>query len=264
MILILVFVGWFVLEQNTIKTELISVKGAPDAFSGYRIVVISDLHAKQFGAGNEKLLEKVAELRPDMIALIGDLLDETSEFADIPSLAAGLSAITDTYYVTGNHEWAMVGHVPELKELLRDNGVTVLTNEHRILERNGAQILLVGVDDPNGPADQKSIKEVVANARADAKKGTYVLLLAHRNNLYEQYAESRVDLTLSGHAHGGLVRLPFTDGLIGPRREWLPEYTAGLYQLEVGQMVVSRGLGGKPPAFRLFNRPDLPLVILQT
>lgn len=73
-----------------------------------------------------------------------------------------------------------------------------------------------------------------------------------------------MDLTLAGHSHGGLIRLPFTDGLIGPQREFLPEYTAGRYDLEVGQMVVSRGLGNQFPAFRLFNRPHLPLVILES
>ena len=67
-----------------------------------------------------------------------------------------------------------------------------------------------------------------------------------------------MDLTLAGHAHGGLIRLPGTDGLVGPKREILPHYTAGLYDLSYGQMVVSRGLGNQFPCFRLFNRPDVP------
>ena len=91
----------------------------------------------------------------------------------------------------------------------------------------------------------------------------YTILLSHRNNHYAQYAEARADLTLSGHAHGGLIRLPGTDGLIGPKRELWPAYTAGLYDLDYGQMVVSRGLGNQFPCFRLFNRPDVPLVVLE-
>ena len=91
----------------------------------------------------------------------------------------------------------------------------------------------------------------------------YTVLLSHRNNHYAQYAEARADLTLSGHAHGGLIRLPGTDGLIGPKRELWPTYTAGLYDLDYGQMVVSRGLGNQFPCFRLFNRPDVPLVVLE-
>ena len=88
------------------------------------------------------------------------------------------------------------------------------------------------------------------------------ILLSHRNNHYEQYTQARVDLTLAGHAHGGLIRLPGTDGLVGPKRELFPQYTAGLYDLSYGQMVVSRGLGNQFPCFRLLNRPDVPLVVL--
>ena len=90
----------------------------------------------------------------------------------------------------------------------------------------------------------------------------YEILLSHRNNHYEQYALARVDLTLAGHAHGGLIRLPGTDGLVGPKRELFPQYTAGLYDLSYGQMGVSRGLGNQFPCFRLLNRPDVPLVVL--
>ena len=90
----------------------------------------------------------------------------------------------------------------------------------------------------------------------------YEILLSHRNNHYEQYTQARVDLTLAGHAHGGLIRLPGTDGLVGPKRELFPQYTAGLYDLSYGQMVVSRGLGNQFPCFRLLNRPDVPLVVL--
>ena len=101
-----------------------------------------------------------------------------------------------------------------------------------------------------------------ATVRAE-QGAVYTVLLSHRNNHYAQYAEARADLTLSGHAHGGLIRLPGTAGLIGPKRELWPAYTAGLYDLDYGQMVVSRGLGNQFPCFRLFNRPDVPLVVLE-
>ena len=92
--------------------------------------------------------------------------------------------------------------------------------------------------------------------------GTYSLLLSHRPELLDTYAASPVDLVFTGHAHGGLIRLPGTDGLVGPKRELFPQYTAGLYDLSYGQMVVSRGLGNQFPCFRLLNRPDVPLVVL--
>ena len=120
---------------------------------------------------------------------------------------------------------------------------------------------LVGAEDPNGYADQPTVAQLLDQVRAE-QGAVYTILLSHRNNHYAQYAEARADLTLSGHAHGGLIRLPGTDGLIGPKRELWPAYTAGLYDLDYGQMVVSRGLGNQFPCFRLFNRPDVPLSLI--
>jgi predicted MPP superfamily phosphohydrolase len=121
----------------------------------------------------------------------------------------------------------------------------------------------MGLDDPNGMADQKTVGELAAELRKKQGDG-FILLLAHRNNKADAYAAAGIDLTLAGHAHGGLIRLPFTDGLIGPSREWLPTYTAGLYKLKYGQMVVSRGLGNGERTLRLLNRPHIPLVILHS
>lgn len=251
-------------QQNLIQTEVIpvSAENLPDGFDGMRIVIVSDLHGKEFGEDSGGLLKAVRKLDPDLIAVTGDLIEQSDQIAMVPALARGLSAIAPTYYVTGNHEWA-IRIVPDLLTVLKANGVIPLSNETVTLERDGQRIFLMGSDDPNGPADQKSITEMMCELRRTQGDG-FVLLLAHRNNKADDYAAAGIDLTLAGHAHGGLIRLPFTDGLIGPNREWLPTYTAGLYQLRYGQMVVSRGLGNVGRTLRLFNRPDLPLVVLHT
>lgn len=251
-------------QQNLIQTEEIEVAapGLPQAFNGYRIAVVSDVHGKEFGQDNERLLRAVRELQPDLIAVTGDLVERSEQLEMIPALARGLSGIAPTYYVTGNHEWA-AKVVPEVRELLRENGVLPLSNETVNLERDGQKIYLMGADDPNGPADQKTVAEMVLDLRRTQGTG-FILLLAHRNNKPAVYSDAGVDLTLAGHGHGGLVRLPFTDGLVGTNHDFFPTYTAGLYRLEYGQMVVSRGLGNVGRSLRLFNRPHLPLVILRT
>ena len=253
-------VGWFWWQQNGLSSETITVSSAPDGFAGYRIAVVSDLHAKEFGEGNRVLLDYVRDLEPDLVAVVGDILHEPDQMSMIPAVAKGLAAIAPTYYVTGNHEWA-AGVVRELEPLLEQCGVTVLSNEYVMLERNGDRIALLGAEDSNGYADQKTVQELADQVRQE-QGAVYEILLSHRNNHYEQYAQARVDLTLAGHAHGGLIRLPGTDGLVGPKRELFPQYTAGLYDLSYGQMVVSRGLGNQFPCFRLLNRPDVPLVVL--
>ena len=254
-------VGFFWWQQNGLSSETISVPSAPDGFAGYRIAVISDLHGKEFGEGNEKLLDYVRDLDPDCIAVVGDLLHEEEQLAMVPAVARGLAAVAPTYYVTGNHEWA-AGVAPELEELLVSCGVHVLSNEYVMLEQGGDRIALLGAEDANGYADQLTVADLAQEVRA-REGAVYTILLSHRNNHYEQYAAAGIDLTLAGHAHGGLIRLPGTDGLIGPKRELLPDYTAGLYDLDYGQMAVSRGLGNQFPCFRLFNRPDVPLIILE-
>lgn len=254
-------VGFFWWQQNGLSSETISVPSAPDGFAGYRIAVISDLHGKEFGEGNEKLLDYVRDLEPDCIAVVGDLLHEEEQLAMVPAVARGLAAVAPTYYVTGNHEWA-AGVAPELEELLVSCGVHVLSNEYVMLEQGGDRIALLGAEDANGYADQPTVADLAQEVRA-REGAVYTILLSHRNNHYEQYAAAGIDLTLAGHAHGGLIRLPGTDGLIGPKRELWPDYTAGLYDLDHGQMAVSRGLGNQFPCFRLFNRPDVPLIVLE-
>jgi len=262
LLLLSLLLAFFWCEQNLIQTEVIEAPGEPEAFDGLRIALVSDLHGKEFGEDNEILLEKIKKLHPDIIAVTGDLVHDTAQFPIITPLAEGLCAIAPTYYVTGNNEWA-THEVPKIKELLKAGGVTVLSNEYVLFQREGQKVALLGADDKNGYADQKTIQQLADEAREKEGADAFLLLLSHRNNRYQTYAEAEIDLTLSGHAHGGQVRLPFTDGLIGPHREWFPEYTAGRYALSYGDMIVSRGLGDKWPAFRLFNRPDLPLVILR-
>ncbi len=254
---------WFLDQQERIQTEAFSVTSArlPAAFDGFRIVQVSDLHGKQFGADSARLLEQIAGLEPDLIAITGDLVDQTLQLENIPALARGLAAIAPTYYVTGNHEWG-IRQAAEVKLLLEQNGVTPLSNQAVTLEREGQTILLVGVDDPNGPYDQKTGPEL----RAELPEESYTILLSHRDTV-EEYGSWGYDLVLCGHGHGGVVRIPFVDrGVLGTGRTLFPEYDGGLYALPGGgACVVSRGLGSNTVpfhAFRLFNRPHLPVITL--
>jgi len=235
----------------------------PQGFDGCRIVVLSDLHGAEFGEGNRDLFEAVADQDPELIFYLGDIEDRyRGPVAGYPeAVAAGLSEIAPTYYVTGNHEWA-IGDVPELKERLEAGGMTVLSNESLPLERNGERIVLAGIDDPNGRADQKTPEALASEVRAQYGDPCW-LLLAHRNDRFEaQYSLLGADLVLSGHGHGGVIRLPFTDGLLSTDRTLFPSYTAGLYEANGSQVFVTRGLGNSGPTLRLFNRPELAVLTL--
>jgi predicted MPP superfamily phosphohydrolase len=173
-----------------------------------------------------------------------------------------LLAIAPVYYVTGNHEWAL-GDVRTLKKTLREVGWTVLDNRRAVIEQDGAAILLAGIDDPNGYADQKSPETVASELYAE-HGDPFWILLAHRNNRFEsQYSLLGADLTISGHGHGGMIRLPFTDGLLSVERTLFPSYTAGFYEANGETVFVSRGLGNSGPSLRLLNRPQVAVVTLR-
>ena len=235
----------------------------PEGFDGCRIAVLSDLHGAEFGENNQELFTAVAQESPDYIVYLGDLEDHyrgpAASYAE--TVAAGLTAIAPTYYVTGNHEWG-IGDVPALKETLAAHGVSVLSNQFVPLERNGDIIVLAGIDDPNGYADQKTPEEVATEIYASYGDPFWVLL-AHRNNLFApQYSLLGADLVVSGHGHGGIIRLPFTDGLLSVDRTFFPFYTAGLYEENGSCLFVTRGLGNSGPTLRLFNRPEVAVLTL--
>ena len=159
---VLAAMGWYenytvrVLEQPIVSARL------PEGFDGFRIVQISDLHAREFGKDNEHLVDLVRAAKPDLIALTGDLADEDTPLPSLRPLLAGLTALAPVYYVTGNHEWVISRAVRQaLYGLLDSSGVIRLENDYRVLERDRQRLVIAGVDDPNGPADQKTAPELI-------------------------------------------------------------------------------------------------------
>lgn len=258
--------AFFHWSNHTLEVETFTYVSSelPEGFDGCTIVQLSDLHGAEFGENNETLLEAVRAASPDYIFLTGDLLDQyrRTPRSYAVELCAALAEIAPTYYITGNHEWAL-GDVRSLKDEIAATGVVVLSNEYTRLERGGDMILLAGIDDPNGFADQKTPEKLAQELHAEYGD-PFWLLLAHRNNYFvKQYAYLGADLTISGHAHGGLIRLPYTDGLIGVERDFFPNFTAGFYEVDGAKLFVSRGLGNSGRTFRLFNRPQVAVLRLE-
>lgn len=236
----------------------------PAAFSGLRIAQLSDLHGARFGRGNAGLLDAVRRAQPDLIALTGDLADEVAGLDGLPELLAGLRDIAPVFYVTGNHEWVCTREMRQtLFDMLDAAGAVRLRDSYRVLTGGGARMVVAGVDDPNGPAERKTPAELVREIREKEGESAYILMLAHRNDQLELWAELGVDAVLSGHAHGGIVRLPVIGPVFGTHYEFFPEYTAGVYTQARTQLVVSRGLGPSHRLpLRICNPPELTVVTL--
>jgi predicted MPP superfamily phosphohydrolase len=233
----------------------------PDAFDGYRILIVSDLHSAVFGKGNSRLISSSKGAKPDIIAITGDLIDDTGQLPIVLPAVQALSEFAPVYFVSGNHEWDS-GETRELFAALDELGVTVLRNRSVELTRGGSSIALTGIEDKNGPADMRTPDEVFSRMR-DAFGDEFSVTLIHRNNYLDLLSDLGTDLILCGHAHGGIIRLPFTDGLID-HPGLFPTYTNGVYTKGDTTMLVSRGLGNVYGIPRLFNNPHLPVAVLRT
>lgn len=255
------FLLWGNCSLQTTETALVS-PALPPAFDGLRIVELADLHGRVFGRGSRRLLAAVRRAEPDLICIDGDLFDEHTDLAMLPPLLRGLCAIAPVYYVTGNHEW----RVPGLRGILaqmRACGVTVLQDDWRVLRRGEDALIVAGTDDPCGPAERKTPAELIADIRAETGEAAFLLLLTHRNDQLPQWSALGVQAVLAGHCHGGVVRLPFVGGLFGTDRRLFPAWDAGLYRQGETALYVSRGLGYTNVHFRLFNRPEVAVIVLR-
>ena len=235
------------------ETYFVSAARLPAAFSGLRITLLTDLHGKE----PKGLYEAVAAAKPDLIAISGDLIDERSDPETVYPLLTKLTALAPTYFVTGNHEWVR-DDTEDLLKAIEKTGVTVLRNDFLTMERDGQTLVLAGGEDPNSYEDLEKPADFVARIRAAVPGDPYIVMLYHRNNTLDLWATLGVDLVLSGHGHGGVVRLPLVGGVFGVDRRFFPKDCEGVYTASRTTQVVSRGLGG----IRLFNRPHLPTVVL--
>lgn len=267
-VVFLALIIWTIWGNTALELNTYTVRAEtlPEAFGGFRIAQVSDLHNAQMGDENEKLISMLREAEPDIIAITGDLIDSRNTNIEIAlQFAEKAMEIAPCYYVTGNHE-ARVSAYDELKSGLTELGVVILENERIELERNGQTLALLGVDDPSFQTDywygddetvmKNNLQPLVDEGDA------YTVLLSHRPELLDIYAQCGVDLVLSGHAHGGQFRLPFVGGLVAPNQGLFPQYDTGLYEKDGTTMLVSRGIGNSIFPFRFNNRPEVAVVEL--
>ncbi len=258
-ILLVLFLYW---QNNDIVTTNISYtnKKIPSAFNGYVIVQISDLHNMRFGTEQSDLIGKVKKAEPDMIVITGDMIDNMHmDIAVALEFAREAIKIAPVYYIPGNHE-ARIEDYAGLARSLSDLGVILLENEKTLIELNQSTIELMGIIDPFfSPASQSLSSLNIQNTNS------FKILLSHRPELIKFYAAKNIDLVFTGHAHGGQIRIPFTNiGLIAPDQGFFPKYTSGIYVESNTTEIVSRGLGNSAFPFRVFNRPEIIVVTLQS
>lgn len=235
---------------------------SPKLTAEVRLAVVTDFHSSD---NAEKVAAMVASCAPDAVLLVGDMFDDDT--ANRPtertlSLMRQLSALYPCYYVSGNHE-AWTGEMDALYQQTEEAGVMVLRMSSGVLTVRGQRIALCGIPDPyemvfsGAPDTEEQIRQAMENVDS----ADFIVLLTHRPELLAKYAQFPLDLVVSGHAHGGQVRIPgVLNGLYAPNQGWFPKLAGGAYTQDGTTLIVSRGLAVRTRLPRIFNRPEVVLV----
>lgn len=246
-------------ERLILRTYTVA---SPKLTAEVRLAVVTDFHSSD---NADDVAAMVASCAPDAVLLVGDLFDDDTQNRPTErtlSLMRQLSAQYPCYYVSGNHE-AWTGEMDALYQQTEEAGVTVLRMSSGVLTVRGQRIALCGVPDPyemvfSGAPDTE---EQLRQALEDVDSADFTVLLAHRPELLAKYAQFPLDLVVSGHAHGGQVRIPgVLNGLYAPNQGWFPKLAGGAYTQDGTTLIVSRGLAVRTRLPRIFNRPEVVLV----
>ena len=246
--IIFIFIGIFILmylyikyNVNTLEVTkyVVENKKVPKEFDGYNIVQISDLHSKLFGENNKKLIQKIKSLNPDIVVVTGDLIDgENNNYKD---------EYKD--YFNKLHQIDFVNLDNNKVEIVKGDsninlyGLTVPYSCYKYLFDNQetTSIDIDFLEEKLGKVDREQFN----------------ILLAHTPFYFDEYEKWGADLTLCGHVHGGIVRLPLVGGLLSPDRKFFPKYDLGEYIKNKSTMIVSKGLGGSKVLIRVNCKPEI-------
>ena len=269
--IILILAVYIIADQYIItKSEYTMVSDRIN--SEIKIAVISDLHNMDFFNDNKAVVNKIKSGEPDMIAIVGDMIDgkaETSE--NTLNVITPLPDISPTYYAIGNSE-ILFSEYDKFINDVEEAGVVVLDDRVDSVNINGNDITLLGLSSYSfGDVENP---EYTALAKQLCENDTFRLLLCHYPE-YSQwffgrdlYYEYDFELMLSGHTHGGLVRLPIAGALFAPQQMWFPEYSKGLYYVDRENknpyyMLVTAGLGQDKRFVRINNFPEVSFITVQ-
>lgn len=241
--------------------------------SPVRIVLLSDLHGKSFGRDNSRLIAKIGEQAPDVIFLDGDMIDRSADQADVQELLRlieSLCEIAPVYFAPGNHELEYMQADAGFLTRVSEAGAAVVNDSYADVTIAGQPLRIGGTmghafyfgrseEEFSSSPEYRFLK---AFEDTDVPK----ICLAHMPDTFifnGAYKMWNVDLVLSGHTHGGLIRLPFVGGMYAPMQGWFPEYDRGYFRLgEHMQMVISAGLAGHGVIPRINNPPEIVVIDL--
>ena len=275
-LLIAIFITFYLVGKVDVTRYTISNEKIPEKFNNFKIVQLSDFHSNGYKDTTEIIISKIKKIKPDIIVMTGDMVSwEVENIEELEKLINSLVDVAPMYYINGNHE--------ELAEILKaeeygaflngiqELGVTFIKNNFVEVIKDGESIDLYEIDIPldgptglyvtTGQLDNNYVKDTLPEI--DSEK--FNILLAHNPLFIEEYSEWGADLVLSGHMHGGIVRIPIIGvGIASPEDGYFPKYDAGKFKVNETTMIVNRGIGISSSELRIFNKPEISLITLKS
>ncbi|MDP4118185.1 MAG: metallophosphoesterase [Bacillota bacterium] len=235
--------------------------------SRIRIVQLSDLHMHEFGKDNEELVDEIKRLKPNIIAVTGDMNnDYNKDYGVAITLCRRLVKIAPVYYSLGNNEYtAFLFKKSKILSDLKSVGVHIMHNKAEVVNIGNNPVQIIGIsENGKGLRDTFGAKETTVK-RFEKKFGEYKdgfkLLLIHYPEVFlNVMSDFDVDLALAGHAHGGQIRIPFIGGLYSPGEGFFPKLTEGYHVFKHNRLIISRGLGNSKMIPRINNKPELVVI----
>lgn len=240
--------------------------------ASFRAVVVSDLHNREYGKNNKKLLRKIYEQEPDVIFALGDMVNKDEKTREVAiDFYNELVKITNVYACLGNHE----RNYYDLEGLKRDMekaGVRLLENEMETVDFTSGSITVGSLAyfpyyEINAP-DYDNPARWFLDSYIEQQKDNFSLLLMHEPEMFTWGLENKdIELALCAHTHGGILRLPFIGGITAPNQgilahngEVLPKYTKGYYDTGKANIFITGGLGGNTLLKRFYNPVEITVI----
>ena len=279
-LVIFVFVGITIYQNSTIKVTKYDVKNSkiPKSFNDFKIVQLSDIHNDYYGDKLTDLIDKVKKEEPNIIVITGDLVD--AQRYNVENTLNFIDAIKDIapiYFIYGNHDICIEGdsYYTRMVEDLENRGVIFLNIKEDKITIGDDSINIIGIQDPSVVyaiekfAYLETSEEITRGMIQEFlnevdTENNFTIMLAHRPEYFEVYANYNIDLVLTGHAHGGQFRIPFIGGLYAPNQGLFPKYTSGVHSSNNTEMIISRGLGNSRFPIRVFNTPEIVSITLKS
>lgn len=276
LILLVVFLYTYLSKKVDITRYTVKSDKVSKQFDNYTIVQLSDFHSKGYKDTTGIIINEIEKINPDIIVMTGDMISwDVENIDELERLINELAPKYPTYYINGNHEeLAEILKSKEYENFINDIkslGVSILKNNYIQVIRDNESINLYEIDIPlDGPTglyvtEEQLDDNYINDVLGKVDESEFNILLAHNPLFIDDYSRWGADLVLSGHMHGGIIRIPIIGvGIASPEKDYFPKYDAGEFKVGNTTMIVNRGIGASSSGLRVFNKPEISVITLKS